>query len=54
MLYTRDGDGKLGIRSAVVLEGADAMIDIPDLTVTLAFSVLYEGLEPTSEQKAGA
>lgn len=44
MVYTRDEDGRLGIQSAVVLEGADASIDIPDLGLALAFSAIYEGL----------
>jgi hypothetical protein len=30
MLYTRDADGRLGIQSAVLLEGMDASIDIPE------------------------
>jgi Uma2 family endonuclease len=54
MLYTRDSDGRLGIRSAVLLEGADATIDIPDLSVALPFSALYEGLEPAPDRTAGA
>jgi Uma2 family endonuclease len=54
MLYTRDRDGRLGIRTAILLEGADAAIDLPDLGVILPFSVLYEGLEPVSGQTAGA
>jgi Uma2 family endonuclease len=45
MVYTRDTDGRLGIRSAALLEGAGASIDIPDLDVALPFSLLYEGLD---------
>jgi Uma2 family endonuclease len=45
MVYTRDESGRLGIQSAVLLEGADASIEIPDLGLALAFSVLYEGIE---------
>jgi Uma2 family endonuclease len=45
MVYTRDADGRLGIQSAVLLEGADASIDIPEFGLALPFSALYEGLE---------
>jgi Uma2 family endonuclease len=45
LVYSRDRDGRLGIQSAVVLEGAEASIEISELGVTLPFAVLYEGLE---------
>jgi Uma2 family endonuclease len=45
MVYTRDEDGRLGVQGAIVLEGADASIDIPEFSVALPFSVLYEGIE---------
>jgi Uma2 family endonuclease len=45
MVYTRDADGRLGIQSAVLLEGADASIEIPEFGLALPFSALYEGLD---------
>jgi Uma2 family endonuclease len=45
MVYRRDDAGRLGIQSAVLLDGADASIDIPDLGLALPFATLYEGLE---------
>ena len=50
MVYTRDADGRLGIQSAVLLEGADASVEIPELGVTLPFLILYEGLDPASDR----
>ncbi len=44
LLYRRDGDGRLSVRNAVLLEGMAALIDMPDLGTTLPFSGLYEGL----------
>jgi hypothetical protein len=51
MVYTREGDGRLGIQSAVLLEGVDASIEILEFGLALPFSILYEGLgdqAPTS------
>jgi Uma2 family endonuclease len=45
MVYTRDEDGRLGIQGAVLLEDADASIEIPEFGLALSFSALYEGLE---------
>ena len=44
VVYTRDADGRLGIQSAVLLEGAEASVEIPALGLVLPFSALYEGL----------
>ena len=44
VVYTRDADGQLGIQSAVLLEGAEASVEIPALELVLPFSALYEGL----------
>jgi Uma2 family endonuclease len=52
MVYSRDRDGRLGIQSAVVLEGAEASIDIPELGLVLPFSALYEGLDLDSDRVA--
>ncbi|MGD0104799.1 MAG: hypothetical protein ABSC06_12260 [Rhodopila sp.] len=53
MAYTRDADGRLGIQSAALLEGAAAVVELPEFGVVLPFSVLYEGLELASDQVAG-
>lgn len=47
---TRDEDGRLGIQSAILLEGADASIEIPELGLVLPFSALYEGIEFASDR----
>ena len=50
MVYTRDADGRLGIESAVLLEGGGRSIEIPVLGLALPFSALYEGLELASDR----
>jgi Uma2 family endonuclease len=50
MVYTRDEAGRLGVQSAVLLEGVDASIAIPELGLVLPFSVLYEGIEFASDR----
>jgi Uma2 family endonuclease len=45
MVYSRDADGRLGIQSAVLIEGMEASIEVPELGLTLPFSDLYEGLD---------
>jgi Uma2 family endonuclease len=45
MVYVRNRDGRLGIQSAVLLEGADASIEITEFGLMLPFTTLYEGLE---------
>lgn len=54
MVYARDADGRLGIQSAVLLEGAAASVEIPELGLALPFSVLYEGLELGSDPGTGS
>jgi Uma2 family endonuclease len=44
LVYRRDEAGRLGIQNAVLLEGAEASIEIPGLDLALPFSALYEGL----------
>jgi Uma2 family endonuclease len=44
LVYTRDADGRLSIRDAEELEGAEAATVIPALGVRLAFAELYEGV----------
>lgn len=50
MVYTRDEAGRLGIQSAVLLEGVGASIELPEFGLSLPFSALYEGLEPASDR----
>ena len=50
MVYTRDEDGRLGVQSAVLLEGGDATMEIPEFGLALPFSALYEGLEFASDR----
>lgn len=50
LVYARDADGRLGIQSAVLLEGAAASVEIPELGLALPFSALYEGLAFASDQ----
>ncbi len=45
MVYRRDGDGRLGIQSAALLEGEAASIEIPEFGLALPFAALYEGIE---------
>ena len=52
MVYMRDADGRLGIQSAVLLEGEGVSIEIPEFGVALPFSALYEGLEFASDRVA--
>ena len=49
MVYTRDEDGRLGIQSAVLLEGADASVEIAEFGLVLPFSALYEGVAFASD-----
>ncbi len=50
MRYSRDDTGRLGIQSAVVLEGPDASIEIPAFCLTLPFSIIYEGIAFASDR----
>ena len=50
MVYPRDEVGRLGIRSAVVLEGEHASIEVPEFGLVLPFSALYEGLGFASDR----
>ncbi len=52
MVYTRDEDGRLGIRSPVLLGGVDASVEIPKFGLSLPFSVFYEGLELATDRVA--
>ncbi|MBV9249268.1 MAG: Uma2 family endonuclease [Acetobacteraceae bacterium] len=50
LVYTRDEGGRLGVRTAVLLEGADAVIELPEVGIALPFSALYEGIEFASDR----
>jgi Uma2 family endonuclease len=52
MVYTRDDAARLGIQSAVVLEGLDASVVIAELGVAVPFSNLYEGIEFAPDRTA--
>lgn len=45
MVYARDTDGRLGARNAVLLEGSETSLEMPEFGVTVRFSELYDGLE---------
>jgi Uma2 family endonuclease len=45
LVYSRDESGRLGVQNAVVLEGAEAVIEISEFGVVVAFSDLYEDVE---------
>ena len=53
MVYRRDAAGRFSIQSAILLDGPDASIDIPDLGLALPFATLYEGLEFASSGVPG-
>lgn len=44
LLYRRDSDGRLGIQSAMLLEGMDASLDLPEFELTIPFAAIYEGM----------
>lgn len=46
LMYSRDGDGRLDIRNAALIEGPDAAIALPSLGITIPLAGLYEGLDP--------
>ena len=52
LVYTRDTTGRLGMHSAVLLEGSDASIDLPELGVSLPMAALYEGVGLTDSSTA--
>jgi Uma2 family endonuclease len=52
MVTTRDEDGRFGVRRAVLLEGADACVEIPAFGVAVPFAVLYEGIAFEPERVA--
>jgi Uma2 family endonuclease len=53
LVYARDVDGRLGIQSAVLLEGPEASVEIPEFDLALPFTVLYEGLALGSDRVGG-
>ena len=44
LVYTRDESGRLGIQNAALLEGAAAVVEIPECGVVPPFGALYERL----------
>jgi Uma2 family endonuclease len=49
LVYARDTDGRLGVQSAVLLEGAEASIELPEFGVVVPFTALYDGVEFASD-----
>jgi Uma2 family endonuclease len=45
MVYTRGADGRLDIRNAALVDGADGEIALPGLDLVLRLGPLYEGLD---------
>jgi Uma2 family endonuclease len=50
-VYRRDELGRFGVQSAVVLEGVDASIELPDFEVSIPFGTLYEGVQFPRRQR---
>jgi Uma2 family endonuclease len=53
MVYSRDEAGRLGVQSAVLLDGVDASIELHEFVVMLPFVALYDGLDLASDRVAG-
>ena len=45
MVYTRGEDGRLDLRTAMLLTGVDATVDLPSAGILLRLAGLYEGME---------
>ena len=45
LVYRRDTDGRLGIRSAILLEGMGASLELPEFGVAIPFAAIYDGVE---------
>jgi Uma2 family endonuclease len=45
MVYTRGDDGRLDLRTAMLLTGVDATVDLPSAGLLLRLAALYEGME---------
>ena len=45
MVYTRGDDGRLDLRTAMLLTGVDATVDLPSAGILLRLAALYEGME---------
>jgi Uma2 family endonuclease len=52
LLYTRDEAGRLGVQNAVVLEGANALIEIQEFGLALPFAAVYDGTGLDSPETA--
>ena len=44
LVYRRDGDGRFTSSFMALLEGLDAVLDLPDLGVAIPFAAIYEGV----------
>ncbi len=45
LVYQRDVDGRLGIRSAILLEGIDASLELSAFELSIPFAAIYESVE---------
>ena len=45
MVYTRGDDGRLDLRTAMLLTGVGATVDLPSAGLLLRLAALYEGME---------
>ena len=45
MVYVRNDNGRLDIRDAVLLEDADATLELPGIGISMPLSVIYDGLD---------
>lgn len=44
LVYNRDATGRLGMHNAVLLEGINASIELPELGISLPITALYDGV----------
>ena len=45
MVYVRNDNGRLDIRDAVLLEDADATLELPGIGISMPLSAIYDGLD---------
>ena len=45
LVYQRDGQGRLGVQAARLVEGMDGAIALEEFGISIPFPVLYEGLD---------
>jgi hypothetical protein len=45
MVYVRNDNGRLDIRDAVLLEDADATLELPGIGISMPLSAIHDGLD---------